>query len=509
MGKKRKSSVWVLMLVLVFSLIVSGCSGGGDGKDTAQEPDKTGQTDVKKEEEPAKEPAAPAETAAGDPAPPVQDLGGYKFVVADNDVNRWFPKEGSSDLANAIIERIKWVEETYNVKIEIRKHAEEEFNAAILAGDKYADIILAPTWELARHINGKRLVDLKSIPNLDMTKDFWQEYGTSKLLSYDNKTFGTAAPFANQGDEVWVTAFNKNMIQELGLENPYDLVKNNQWTFEKMLEMEKAAKRDLNGDGVMDNNDRYGLATGHDWDIGVALYLASGNKIIDVAEDGTMKYAVNTPKAYETIDMIKKMTKRGDTFFPKKKGEDMDAYVKAFVDGKALFLMYSRARGVIDPIYEMKDDFGFVPMPRGNNTDKYLSWVSHDAATMAVPVTNKNLDKTGLILEALAWKARDEEKIRLDEIAFTQLRDDESRQTLEHAKDYGVSDMAFIGQQVQGKVYDALGLIPDVAFYNQNQEPASRVAKIEESVNVGLQELSQRLKGTYVEPPKTENDKKK
>lgn len=509
MGKKKKSSVWFLMLVLIFSLIVSGCNSGGDSTDAAKKPDNAGQSEVKQEDEASKEPAATVETAAGDPAPPVVDLGGYTFVVADNDQSRWFPKEGSSDLANAIIERIKWVEETYNCKIELRKHSEDEFSAAVLAGDKYADIIIAPTWELGRHINGKRLVDLNTIPNLDISKDYWQEFNTAKLLTYDNKTFGTAAPFANQGDEVWVTAFNKNMIQELGLENPYDLVKNNQWTFEKMLEMEKAAKRDMNGDGVMDSNDRYGLATGHDWDIAVALYLASGNKIIDVGQDGKMKYAVNTPKAYETIDTIKKMTKRGDTFFPKKEGEDMDAYVKAFADSKALFLMYSRGRGVIDPIYEMKDDFGFVPMPMGNNTDKYLSWVSHDAATLAVPVTNKNLDKTGTILEALAWKARDEEKIRLDEIAFTQLRDDESLQTLENAKNYGVSDMAFIGQQMQGNVNAGLGLIPDVAFYKQNQEPASKVAKIEDSVNVGLEELALRLKGQYVEPPKSEKDKKK
>lgn len=342
-----------------------------------------------------------------------------------------------------------------------------------------------------------------------MDQDYWKEYNTSFLLTYDNRTYGTAAPFANQGDEVWVLAFNKSIIQELGLENPYELVKNKQWTFQKMLEMEQAAKRDLNGDGVMDSNDRYGLATGHDWDISVALYLASGNKIIDIASDGKMKYAVNTPKAYETIEMIKKMAKKGDTFFPKNEGEDMDAYVKAFAEGKSLFLAYSRGRGVIDPIYEMESDFGFIPLPMGNNTDDYLDWVSHDAPSIAVPVTNKELDKTGLILDALAWKAQSEEKIWMDEIALTQLRDEESLQTLLQLKNYGVSDMAFIGQQMQGNVHSGLALIPDVGFYDQNLEPASKVAEIEDAVNIGLEELALRLKGEFVEPePKPEEEKK-
>ncbi|WP_028610148.1 ABC transporter substrate-binding protein [Paenibacillus harenae] len=503
--RKRGRVVWFLMAVLILSLVASACTSGGGGSEGNANTEE-GQNNV---EQATHSPEPSVEAPADDGAPPAQDLGGYKFVVADNNANRWFPQEGSSDLANAVIDRIKWVEETYNVKIELRKHSEEEFSNAVLAGDKYADIIIAPTWELGRHINGKRILDMNTIPKLKLDNDYWKEFNTSNLLTYDNRTFGVAAPFANQGDEVWVLAFNKSIMEELGLENPYELVKNKQWTFEKMLEMEQAAKRDLNGDGVMDSNDRYGLATGHDWDIGVALYLASGNKIIDVAADGKMTYAVNTPQAYETIEMIKKLAKPGDTFFPKKEGEDMDAYVKAFVEGKALFLAYSRGRGVIDPIYEMESDFGFVPMPMGNNTDQYLSWVSHDAPSMAVPVTNKELDKTGLILEALAWKAQEEEKIRMDEIAFTQLRDDESVEILNELKNYGVSDIAFIGQQMQGNVHSGLALIPDVGFYNQNLEPASKVAEIEEAVNIGLEELALRLKGEFVEPePKPGEEKK-
>ncbi|WP_054026436.1 ABC transporter substrate-binding protein [Bacillus sp. FJAT-28004] len=501
---KQKRLYLLAVCVLIISIIASACSsnnGGGKNKETTEPTNKsenTGNTT-------SPSPEAPADNGA----PPVKDLGGYKFIVADNNANRWFPAEGSSDHANAIIDRIKWVEETYNVKIELRKHSEEEFGAAVLAGDKYADVIVAPTWELGRHINGKRIVDMNTIPNLNMKADYWTEYNTSSLLTYDNRTFGTAAPFANQGDEVWVLAFNKSIIEELGLEDPYELVKNKQWTFQKMLEMEQAAKRDLNGDGVMDSNDRYGLATGHDWDISVALYLASGNKIIETAADGKMTYAVNTPKAYETLEMIKKLAKKGDTFFPKNEGEDMDAYVKAFTEGKSLFLAYSRGRGVIDPIYEMESDFGFIPLPMGNNTDNYLTWVSHDAPSIAVPVTNKELDKTGLILEALAWKSQGEEKIWTDEVALTQLRDEQSLETLLQLKNYGVSDIAFIGQQMQGNVHSGLALIPDVGFYDQNLEPASKVAEIEDAVNVGLEELALRLKGEFVEPePKPEEEKK-
>lgn len=284
------------------------------------------------------------------------------------------------------------------------------------------------------------------------------------------------------------------------------MVKNKEWTFEKMLEMQKAAKRDLNGDGVFDSADRYGLATGHDWDISVVLYLASGNSIIETSQDGEMKYALNTPEAYETIDMVKKMVAKGDTFFPKDDGEDMDAYVKAFVEGKSLFLAYSRGRGVIDPIYEMDDDFGFIPMPMGNNTDEYKCWVSHDAPSLAVPVSNPDLDKTGLILEALAWKSQGEDELHLDEFALTKLRDDESYEILKELGKYAVSDMAFIGQQLDGAIFGGLGVIPDSCFYSPDEEITSRVAAVEENIEIGLENAKLMFLGEWVEPEEEESE---
>lgn len=489
---KKKSIAWILMLVMLTAVFATACSGGTpvDGDSTPAPTEAP--TDGTPTDEPVDE---------GDGSGlPEADLDGYVFTVADNNVNRWFPEAGSSDIANAIIERIKWVEEKYNCKIEVRPHSEDEFSAAVMAGDKYADIIVTPTWELGRHIKAKRLVNMNEIPNLNMDSPYWNQFDSTSYLSYGDRTYGTSAPFVSQSDEVWVVAFNKAIIEELNLENPYELVKNKQWTLEKMLEMQRAAKRDLNGDGVFDSNDRYGLGTGHEWDTPVVLYLASGNKIIDVAADGKMSYAVNTSKAYETIELVKQMLMPGDTLFAKNEGEDFDAYVKAFTEGKTLFYTYSRGRGVIDPIYQMEDDFGFVPMPMGNNTDNYKSWVSHDAPSLAVPVSNPDLDKTGLILEALAWKSQGEEDIRLNEVAFTQLRDDESLEVLKELKNYAVSDMAFIGQQLDGNIWQGLNVIPHSGFYVRDEEPASKVASVEEGIAIGLENARLMLLGEWVEP---------
>ncbi|MDF2542079.1 MAG: transporter substrate-binding protein [Herbinix sp.] len=497
--KLKKLISILLVLVMVFSL--AGCSGKKDEEtNNTTDPATTEGDDAAAEDPTVTE--APVEEVSN--APEVVDLGGYEFVVADVNQNRWFPEEGSSEVANAIIERVKWVEDTYNCKITFRQHNETEFADAVLSGDKYADILICPTWEIGRHVGAGRIMDISQVPGVDMTKDYWTAYNNTQLLSYGDKIYGVGAPFASQADEVFVMFFNKAIIEELGLESPYDLVAKDQWTFEKFLEYEKAASKDLNGDGVMDSNDRYGFATGHDWDVSVVMYLASGNKILKQAEDGSITYGVNTPEAFDSINMIKQMVAVGDTFYPKPEGSDMDAYCEAFTQGKALFYTYSRGRGVADKIYEMEDDFGIVPIPKGNNTDKYQCWVSHDAPSMAVPITNPDIEKTGIIIEALAYAAQKENDIAFDEYCLTKLRDEESAAILADISQYAVSDLCFIGQQMVGAIYEGLGIIPNVCFYGPTTEIASAVAEVEVKVETGIEEFVQKMMGTYVAPEETE-----
>ncbi len=48
----------------------------------------------------------------------IEDLDGYVFTVADSNPARWFPEEGSSNIANAVINRVNKVEELFNCTIE-------------------------------------------------------------------------------------------------------------------------------------------------------------------------------------------------------------------------------------------------------------------------------------------------------------------------------------------------------------------------------------------------------
>ena len=82
--------------------------------------------------------------------------------------------------------------------------------------------------------------------------------------------------------------FNKDLIDAEGLEDPYELYRNGEWTFEKLTEMARRATRDTDGDGVVD---QWGLS---DIDPKNVVY-AYGGAITRRDENGNVYYALDDP----------------------------------------------------------------------------------------------------------------------------------------------------------------------------------------------------------------------
>ena len=83
---------------------------------------------------------------------------------------------------------------------------------------------------------------------------------------------------------IWMQFFMKDVIKEYGLENPYQLVDSGEWTMDKMIEMMDVASNDIDGNGIMLNNDMFGLVT-HSENY-PALWIAGGEKLVKLTEEG-------------------------------------------------------------------------------------------------------------------------------------------------------------------------------------------------------------------------------
>ncbi len=420
------------------------------------------------------------------------DLKGYEFIVADSTKTRWEPAEGSSDIANAVLKRVEQVERDLNCTITRIDYNEEEFINAVNAGDKYADMIICPTFSVGENLEGARILDLNAIKNLDLNDERWAKYNKQNLVTFDNMCFGAYAAFASMNDEVYMIYYNRSVIKELGLEDPQSLCAKGEWNIDKFLEYCRLAKKDLNGDGVFDVNDRYGFTCGHFWDVAHVMYLATGNMFYYEPVFGEILCAYLEDGYYEkavaAINQIKEICTPYENFWKMNPGEDYSVMTDAFAEGKALFYTYTRGRHVADPIYEMKDDFGLVPMPNGGpEDDDFHCWTSWDSPMVCIPITNPDPETSAIVIEALNYYSQEENEIDLNEFKNTKLRSESDYEMAEKMVKYACVDMGFLSRRFINLGFEAATDIPRiVCCYSREKEAVSEIEKILKQVQQGI-----------------------
>lgn len=102
------------------------------------------------------------------------------------------------------------------------------------------------------------LADLTTLEGLNLDGDWWDQRANKDLTIGGSLYFSTGDISILDNECTMVMFFNKTLIADNELENPYDLVKSNKWTIDKVYQMSKAFTAD-NGDGKWNNNDNYGL----------------------------------------------------------------------------------------------------------------------------------------------------------------------------------------------------------------------------------------------------------
>jgi len=108
----------------------------------------------------------------------------------------------------------------------------------------------------------------------------------NEQLVYKGQLFNFSA-VGGYGHATFVV-FNRDLIDSEGLEDPYELYRNGEWTFEKLTEMARKVTRDTDGDGIID---QWGL---NDIDPKNLVY-GYGGAIARIDENGRVYWALDEP----------------------------------------------------------------------------------------------------------------------------------------------------------------------------------------------------------------------
>lgn len=367
-----------LCLSLVMVLILTACGGG------SSEEEDDGSTKL---------------NATTDDT--VVDMGGYEFTIAshflvDN------PDPSEITVAEAIFEEVRHqVEEDYNCKITILpiQNTVESVRTKILAGDKIADVIDVTGIYVVPMARAGYIIPLESVEGLNLSDSRWVQ-GYTEFSEFNGQHYGVN--FMRPAEARICLVYNRELLKNYGItEDPQDLVTSNTWTYDKFREMCKTVTRDTNGDG---QNDTIGLFAGLREEFGTSMIAANGGSLVTSA-DGVAKESFNDAKVLTAMNCVYDMINADKTVVwssgNSENVTDTEA-ISRFVSGRYGFYLCETwtINQLLKPVAGDLD-YGILPLPMGPDATDYVS-PSENAREFCITSTNKDVDKTVTILNALA-----------------------------------------------------------------------------------------------------------
>jgi hypothetical protein len=196
--------------------------------------------------------------------------------------------------------------------------------------------------------------------------------------------------------------FNHRILKDYNMENPYDFVRAGTWTLDQLMEMSAVVYVDLNGDGKPDKDDTFGFANTlypYAWleSFGIEFYKK------EASNSPTLTLNTNDDRCYTLIDKLHTWFYGGkQSVWSRMEQINEEESMVMFAEDRVAFTFANigtQAPMAIDG----NVDYGIVPFPKidesqpdyyGGCTDELFS----------VPVTVKDTEKVGIILEAMAYQ---------------------------------------------------------------------------------------------------------
>jgi len=370
----------------------------------------------------------------------------YVFTIlstVDRDffTDYFLAEEINGDIINdAIFNRNTYVEEKYGVKINsvILKPGlldwsggAEAIRKSVMSGSFDYDAGMIWCYDAGTLATEGLLLDLNNLSPLNLSKPWWDQRINEELI-IKNKMFFTVGDISMQmNDAVISVLFNKQIKQDFGIdENFYELAKNGKWTLDKLGELARIVSVDMNGDGIMDQNDQYGLLVTN----GVAQFVISsaGEKCATVNSFDKMELTLYTERTLSAFNKYMEYALDTDITVPTQIYSP-DAYFNMFKNNQGLFLVYGTK--IVPELRSMENDFGILPMPKLDEKQSryYSPSVNYWTMFICVPNVQENPQRTAVILEALAAESRYTLLPAYYEksLMSKHVRDEESREMLE------------------------------------------------------------------------------
>ena len=413
---------------------------------------------------------------------PQEDFDGYTFTILTGgpETYNWsradFDEPSEDAYENAMYERNLAIEELLDIVITSVEEGRggntyNLFKTSTQAVSGDYDCAFLTLTHSATATGAGLCLTWDNLEYVDLTKSWWNKASVDQLSLGGNTYMVAGEAMLSDKECLWLVYFLKDKIKDWGLEDPYELVANNKWTWDKMMEMAAVIVDDINGDGVMDKNDCWGLTThGENY---AALWMAAGHKLIELDKDGIPYQAWGTEEFFTIFEKIAEVMGNTEVVY----GTDIAFISDSLKQNRTLF--GTEVVAFIKAYRGNEYEFGLLPMPKYDSSQEdYYTYAAVNSDLCVVGLDCADTYRTSIILEALACYGK---KILLPVYYEEQLRtrfarDEESGAML---------DIIFKNRMYDlGVAFDWGSVKTSLSSYTAN--PASLYASLEKSINKSM-----------------------
>ena len=316
-------------------------------------------------------------------------------------------EDSGDEVASAVYSRNTKLETLYNVTFKcINRPIYEtaEYVRTQSMGDVEGVDVAFVTGKYVSSLLAEALLnDISSYQDIQIYESWWgqkireeSQFGGSSSLYYAQSDISLTA-----FDLTWCVAVDLGRINDLGMENPYTLVDNNEWTMEKLLSMAQEGMAP-NEDGTYTYNEDtscvFGLITYNNFslallngsacfltqknDLGMPTFTGTGERFSDVVAE--------ISKAFNTEGLMKHANQDGFRY------EDVFAGKRALFSGVEV--------KATQKFRSTEMNYGIVPVPKhSTEQETYYSNVNYEAPLLVIPKTDSDIKRTGRILDTMAY----------------------------------------------------------------------------------------------------------
>ena len=342
-------------------------------------------------------------------------------------------EQNGETLNDAVYIRNRSVEQKLNINIADYRSDSVAGDATrtVRAGDDAYGAVFAQAYECAALAQNGVITNIKETPHIDLAKPWWDQ-NAAVDLAIRNKLYFTAGDISTMIKACTrLVIFNKKLVKDYALGDPYEHVKNNTWTFDVYAQMVQSMYADVNGNGEYDDGDIYGaIMENHS-----PYYLAVGfgERLTTNDADGVPQITFNTDRLYGAADKL------WDLYFDESvcrnvsKMKHTSDFTNVFTYARSLFaddkfLFHIAGPLILSEFRNMESDFGLLPMPKLDPAQtRYYHAVDPDAAMLGIPASC-DPEKTGAVVEAMTAESMYTLTPAYNEVLLKRkyVRDDES-----------------------------------------------------------------------------------